>query len=784
MGEQHWSLSSMVRWAGSVVLAVLFALSFSGYVVTKVVTGSLANSQFYTNAFRSNEIYRRVYSDLLADPALRDVTRQLLGGLRVEPQAADAVYGHAVSTLHLVLPPEELQRAVEDMIAELIAYLSGERDRFDATLDFSAVLEDERLLDHVMTAVQAVESQFIAQTTVSGELLPRDDEGRIAVDLNVLVSALDSHLDALAEGRLEALPPWINEVETSQLSEADRQRIIAVMMSAPGLDDSVESGVDGLTRAEFQMQIEGALANDDLPGAIIIAARVFANVHARDVIATLRSELDGGQLSGVTALATLADQTTGDLIAELNNLRDLVSYVRGDLMPLIVLVMFASLVGLMTLQGRQWRRIWRMTAVALISAGMTVLAAWTILGPAAGIPFAQLLADSSGGSLPPSLNRMLDDILNALLDSLREAVVLRAMVPLMIGLALLGLSSIRTVAVRTWRVLEPLHRRPRAVVVVVALVIVFGPVVADWWQESEQEVSAEYIRCNGHTDLCNRRLDEVAFAATHNAMSISLYGWMWPEHDGTFTDQLEAGVRAMLIDTYSGDTPERIEAFLESAPSTTRPLLETIIAAADPAVKREGMFLCHNLCSLGATPLVDGLAEIRTFMEKNPHEVIVLIIEDSLSPQDTVHAFEESGLIRYVYTHRTGSEWPILGEMIEQGRRLVVLAEQGGPPPAWYHHAWDVVQETSFAFTHPDELSCIPNRGVPDAPFFLLNHWITFQSPDRVDATVINAYDFLLARAQQCADERGQMPNFIAVNFYSIGDVFAVVDTLNGIYAR
>ena len=78
---------------------------------------------------------------------------------------------------------------------------------------------------------------------------------------------------------------------------------------------------------------------------------------------------------------------------------------------------------------------------------------------------------------------------------------------------------------------------------------------------------------------------------------------------------------------------------------------------------------------------------------------------------------------------------------------------------------------------------CAPNRGGDDKPFFLLNHWIQRGSPDRVDASIVNDYDFLLARAQQCAKERGKMPNFIAVNFYQNGDVFGVVDTLNGVRA-
>ena len=36
----------------------------------------------------------------------------------------------------------------------------------------------------------------------------------------------------------------------------------------------------------------------------------------------------------------------------------------------------------------------------------------------------------------------------------------------------------------------------------------------------------------------------------------------------------------------------------------------------------------------------------------------------------------------------------------------------------------------------------------------------------------------------QCAQERGKMPNFIAVNFYGQGDLMRVVDALNGVLPK
>ena len=45
----------------------------------------------------------------------------------------------------------------------------------------------------------------------------------------------------------------------------------------------------------------------------------------------------------------------------------------------------------------------------------------------------------------------------------------------------------------------------------------------------------------------------------------------------------------------------------------------------------------------------------------------------------------------------------------------------------------------------------------------------------------MNAYGPLLNRMRTCQKIRGHLPNLVAVNFYKQGDVFRVVNTLNGV---
>ena len=63
-----------------------------------------------------------------------------------------------------------------------------------------------------------------------------------------------------------------------------------------------------------------------------------------------------------------------------------------------------------------------------------------------------------------------------------------------------------------------------------------------------------------------------------------------------------------------------------------------------------------------------------------------------------------------------------------------------------------------------------------------MNHWVSADpTPRPSDATKVNAREPLLRRMRECERVRRHLPNLVAVNFYRRGDVFGVVDELNGV---
>lgn len=296
------------------------------------------------------------------------------------------------------------------------------------------------------------------------------------------------------------------------------------------------------------------------------------------------------------------------------------------------------------------------------------------------------------------------------------------------------------------------------------------------------ETSAAATGCNGHPELCDRPIDEVVFAGSHNAMSSIDLGWKLAMQDGDMVDQLDHGVRALLIDALywidEGRAEDRVEGGDDPAAAAV------IEAALGDDVPRAGTWLCHGFCALGATDLTAGLASVNAWLVSNPREVLLIIVQDEVDPDDLEEAFEDSGLLDQVHVRSGDGPWPTLGELIEADERVLVWAENGGEPGTWIQNGYDdTFTETPFNFALRSEFSCEPNRGQSDNPLFLINHWLTTGIPVREAAAAANGRDALLDRVRQCEEERGLRPTILAVDFVETGDLVEVVAELNGVAA-
>ena len=337
-----------------------------------------------------------------------------------------------------------------------------------------------------------------------------------------------------------------------------------------------------------------------------------------------------------------------------------------------------------------------------------------------------------------------------------------------------------------------------AVVGVSALVIGFS--VVNFNSAKAAAESAAARSCLGREDWCDLRLDEVTLPGSHNSMSSPGYaGWLFAEQIEPIGGQLRAGVRTLLLDAHYGRkssvrvpgsnvqlvitdiAAEFAVPGAELPDASIRERAEELAATApSTGAGSRDVYLCHNYCELGSVRMVDEMVSVRRFLESNPSEIVMIVVQDAVSSVDVVAVMDEAGLTDMVATLVPGEPLPTLGELVDSNRRLLVFAERGDDDaPDWYQPAYDHwFQETVYRFESINDFTCEPNRGDADNPLFLLNHWVTASPPDPSIAAKANVRAVFEQRITQCRRDRGLTPNVIAVDFATRGDVVAVANDL------
>lgn len=334
--------------------------------------------------------------------------------------------------------------------------------------------------------------------------------------------------------------------------------------------------------------------------------------------------------------------------------------------------------------------------------------------------------------------------------------------------------------------------------VIVAAAAAFVVVSTDSAEEIETRVAGSSSRsCNGSVSMCELPLNEAVFAGTHNSFSAAdSPGWFIPNQRRTIKRQLADGIRLFLIDPHWGvedregnvrtdfDAEARDRNRVAAAmPPEVRQAAQRVagrLGAGDLAGGERDVWLCHNVCELGATKMVESLREIREFLDANRGEVVILFIEPYAPPEDIARVFRESGMTRYLAALNRDEPLPTLGELVRRNRRVIVITEHDadGTPP-WYMDGFSFVQDTPLGATKVSQLSCARSRGTADSPILMLNHWADLVPPRREANAPFLRRREILDRVHECERRRGLPVGLIATDHYDQGELIEAVDELN-----
>ncbi|KAK3399317.1 PLC-like phosphodiesterase [Sordaria brevicollis] len=222
--------------------------------------------------------------------------------------------------------------------------------------------------------------------------------------------------------------------------------------------------------------------------------------------------------------------------------------------------------------------------------------------------------------------------------------------------------------------------------------------------------------------------------------------------------------------------------------------------------------LCHTTCNLlDAGPLQDWLAKIKFWMDKNPNEVVTILLvnSDNKLVSDYATVFEGSGISTYGYAPSDGSTasstWPTLGDMITSNKRLVsfIASIDYSPTYPYLLSEFDHVFENPYDVLSLSGFNCTLDRpkgqgsasnALASGRMPLMNHFAYsllmegVQIPDETNIEITNSADTgttgnLGLHADTCVKEWGTKPTFILVDFFDKGPAIDTADRLNGITA-
>jgi len=278
-------------------------------------------------------------------------------------------------------------------------------------------------------------------------------------------------------------------------------------------------------------------------------------------------------------------------------------------------------------------------------------------------------------------------------------------------------------------------------------------------------------KCNGNPGVCDRKYSNVTYIGTHNSAFSGDPDDPRVNQDKSVTEQLDAGIRFLQA---------QVHEFL-------------------------GMLrLCHTECYLfDAGKLEDYLEEVREWMDAHPDEVVTLLLVngDDTKTGKFDKAFTKSDIKKYAFVPSTSPEplaldaWPTLGEMIDDGKRLVTfLSSKANEIAVPYllsefdHYFFETPFETTDASFNQCDLHR-PAGAEADGRMYIMNHFLQEEilpdvlipaADDNFQTNAAEGDGSIGDQVQTCMEKWGRKPNFVLVDQFHRGNVFEAQAAMNG----
>ena len=206
--------------------------------------------------------------------------------------------------------------------------------------------------------------------------------------------------------------------------------------------------------------------------------------------------------------------------------------------------------------------------------------------------------------------------------------------------------------------------------------------------------------------MCDRKYSNVSYIGAHDSAFVGDLSNPTINQEISITAQLDAGIRMLESQTHT-DWDGTLS-------------------------------MCHTSCLLeNAGSVQDYLSTVKSWLDGNPSAVITILLAngDNVDVSQFDDAFEGSGIKDYAFIPSTSpnplgmDDWPTLGEMIDDGKRLVVFLDYGADESKFPY----ILDEYSYFFATPYDVTdpsfnqCsidTPPGASPDGRMYLVNHFL------------------------------------------------------------
>jgi len=412
-----------LRWG----LGLLVVVGLLHLLVILNLTERVDDNEIYHGVMEDNDIYDRIYEDVLLSEVFRDYTDQFFGNMEVD------VYEEAVASLKDILPPEYLKSQTEGNADRFTSYLRGETPELKIYVELREPMEriPEIASREINRIVDAVVIPEATETVACTESAVRD-----------LALSFVSVLQELRQnGRLpQSLPTLQTLDEQCLLTEFDRW--YNFLINDPALPPALAAIISGT-----EDELRSGFAGGNTRTLLRVLAGPTILYTAELAVSALEGDIQAeGRLDLLWLIASQSEGTTKqDILDDAKFFKDIVAFSNGPAKIIALVMVFAGLVLLALTDFSNPRQAFRWVGVAIATGGVVCLVVGFTIHLMAPSEFTQVVGESisyEGGAPSPAVV-VGRDLLRSIGSEISGGFILLSTLPLIVGVILTGASFIR-----------------------------------------------------------------------------------------------------------------------------------------------------------------------------------------------------------------------------------------------------------------------------------------------------------------------------------------------------